>query len=678
MGGRPEQNMANLTSQVAKNPDRSLLPFPGNSSALPVSKVAHAVGGFILLGIVLVCAQPIASASDRWQWVDPLPQGHNLIAAASGDGVIVAVGERGTVLRSRNGVDWQISAIGADYTLWDVVWGDGQFVAVGGEWGQEAFSHGNSVVLSSTDGRLWTERHRTDGVTLRSVVWSGEWYVSLGFGSVGLTSDDGVSWNEHNLEEDMSDTVDVAWTGLEYVAVGDSHVSGDRVSSYVSEDGISWERFSMGGGLYPFRGEIVWTGNRFVAAICNVYVSDNGRIWHEVDEGSWECPEAVVSANGTLVAISSGGDGDVLMSPDGYVWSSLTIEGSPDLAGLAWTGDRFLAVGWNGTIVSSWDGISWRWLSSRSPVVGYGDINDMVEGNGTFVGVGEGSKVITSHNGADWFRSTEPEDGKYLSVVWTGTGFWAVGGHRIIASTDGVSWTDVLFDYDVRLFDIAWNGSLMVAVGEKGPAFGRLPTVATSTDGYEWSFQTIDTLAHVIGWSGSHFVAMARDSGEYLTSTDAITWEKHTLDEAFEDEAFEIRDMTSNGNRLVAVGRDHERDIPLVLSSIGGFIWNVEDLPYVGRLSLRDVTWTGRHFVSVGGGTAVLISTDGLTWRSDDTRTGVYPTSIVGDHRALFAVGSGSIIKRNMTERRYRGPSQRIPSSRGEFGSKAIDSWQRD
>jgi hypothetical protein len=115
------------------------------------------LGRVVIFFIFCLVALPVLAADDLWEWVTPLPQGHDLLAAAAGDGVTVAVGRGGTVITSTDGAEWRTSHTGAGYSLTDVVWGNGVFVAVGGEGGPE-FSPGLGVVLTSDDGFNWVER----------------------------------------------------------------------------------------------------------------------------------------------------------------------------------------------------------------------------------------------------------------------------------------------------------------------------------------------------------------------------------------------------------------------------------------------------------------------------------------------------------------------------------------
>ena len=80
------------------------------------------------------------------------------------------------------------------------------------------------------------------------------------------------------------------------------------------------------------------------------------------------------------------------------------------------------------------------------------------------------------------------------------------------------------------------------------------------------------------------------------------------------------------------------------------------------------MTWTGTHFVAVSAVEAAMSSspaTDGISWSSETTGTGVWPVSVVGDDRSLYVTGRGlQIIRR--TKSLADPPSPRRPGRRVE------------
>jgi len=76
------------------------------------------------------------------QWQD------DLYSAVYGDGVFVAVGSYGVILRSEDAHTWTVERSGTQDSLMAVVRVSGQFVAVGD----------NGTILTSPDGHVWTRR----------------------------------------------------------------------------------------------------------------------------------------------------------------------------------------------------------------------------------------------------------------------------------------------------------------------------------------------------------------------------------------------------------------------------------------------------------------------------------------------------------------------------------------
>ncbi len=237
-----------------------------------------------------------------------------------------------------------------------------------------------------------------------------------------------------------------------------------------------------------------------------------------------------------------------------------------------------------------------------------------------------------------------------------------------MSSVDGVHWAEMLFDPDINLFDIAWNGSLFVAVGWNSTHGDGRKLVLTSSNGINWSYLWVEREDHLftVGWTGSRFV-VAGGGTNYLTSSDGVVWDLKTW-----DEDLELTDMAWNGARLVAVGGRW---------GVGGFIRSTEDgvqwlesaLPEDDVSSFDDVTWTGTHFVAVSrsSGDVIFTSTDGISWSSETTGTGVWPVSVVGDDRSLFVTGRGLQIIRRTSPLADPVPPRRSGRRVAPVGDKA-------
>ena len=230
---------------------------------------------------------------------------------AEGAGLIVAVGDAATVLTSTDGVAWTRREINTDADLKAVVWGAGQFIAVG-KW---SLADGDKTsVYTSVDGISWETRPTNlVGRTFSNILWDGSRYVAVSCDGTVITSTDGANW--------ASQVMDVAtaawqrcglnWNGVQYVFTGGS----GRLLT--SQDAIHWEQQTthVGGDIYA----VAWSGSRYVAV---------------------------------------GQGGLIITSPDGKAWLPQSAPNSDDLGGVVWSGSRFIAAG-PGVTIASLDGVVW-------------------------------------------------------------------------------------------------------------------------------------------------------------------------------------------------------------------------------------------------------------------------------------------------------------------------------
>ncbi len=617
---------------------------------------------FLWGAAALVVLQTHVMAAPLWEWVNPRPQGNHLISVAAGEGVIVAVGSSGTILVSSDGTEWEVRAATTEYALIDVTYGGGRFVAVGGKTGFEG-SPGLGVYLSSEDGWHWEERHRTSYFTPQAVNWNGARFVAVGIAGRVLISEDGTTWSDHDLPALEWDLADLVWDGSRYLAVGLENWFVGGLARFSSEDGVSWEQAAMDTDCVS--SAVTWADGRYVAVggmwpwqAC-VLTSENGHDWDEIVFEEPGLLRDVVFANDQFLAVGLGGF--VASSPDGYAWTVHDAVSDAGFMGLTWTDERWFAVGEDGILLSSSDGSVWEHQSSRQ--LGFShlvEIQEVVKGNGLFVGVGGYGRIITSPDGANWTQQSSPAPSSLESAIWTGAGFWAVGRYSVVWSPDGVNWDLVLYDEDVAIFDISWNGSLFVVVGWNPSSSSRQTFVATSTDGSDWSYHWLESEGALaaVEWTGSRFVAVGHRGLQY-ESFDGINWVRQPL-----DELIQLRELAWNGDRLVAIGGISGTG-PLVMTSSGDLEWEVVTALEGVEIDFKDILWTGERFVAVGNGNgdAVAYSFDGLEWASESSDSGLFLIAVGGDEHTIFSFGRGDRIVKRKIPFGY-APSPRRPTAR--------------
>ncbi len=356
----------------------------------------------------------------------------------------------------------------------------------------------------------------------------------------------------------------------------------------------------------------------------------------QADESNWTVAlrfddlNAVAYGNNLLVAV--GEDGTVLTSPDAVNWTRRNTGTLNRLTGIVWSGNQFVAVGHNGTILTSPDGVIWAVRNAGTTSY----LDGVTWGGGQFVAVG-GSTILISADGVTWSSFSLASSNTYLNaVVWSGTQFVAVGVQdngsswvsAIFTSPNGVAWTQRGQGVSTGiLFDVAWNGSQFVAVGY---------VTLTSPDGVTWTLRNNDYSPQRIIWNGSQFVGI-RGSSVWI-STDGVTWTSVNA-----GVSSDLVDATWTGSQFVAVGEDS-----VILTSPDGINWTTRTLGITH--DLLSIASNGAQFVAVGRYGSILTSPDGVNWtpRTSGITSWLYASSWLYDvtwgNNQFVAVGNNGIL----------------------------------
>jgi len=274
----------------------------------------------------------ILSSSDGLTWIDrtdPLVTTANLHGVAANTSIYVAVGDGGAVVRSTDAATWLPAAsVPVASALYDVAWSStySLFIAVGA----------GGVILTSSDGSTWYTASSPVADDLHSVTTLHTPYVIGGAVGTILTSLDGTSWIQFNGTTTANDLYDVTWTGSNYVAVGSAGTvlrSSDGVTSWPS---INIFSVGDGGAATTLRG----------VAANGLPEGNGGQIVVVGDAASLTTPPTVPSVTiiSSWLAASNTATGAAF-------WKRQKTFSAPNLAGVAWDGSEFRAVGPGGAIL---------------------------------------------------------------------------------------------------------------------------------------------------------------------------------------------------------------------------------------------------------------------------------------------------------------------------------------
>lgn len=186
-----------------------------------------------------------------------------------------------------------------------------------------------------------------------------------------------------------------------------------------------------------------------------VLLSADGTTWTPETSGTANDLYAVTNSAAGFIAI--GANGTIITSSDGATWTSIPLVTTNTLYGITSGNGRFVAVGAAGTLITSTDGITWQTDQTSSllpdlkgvafgapqlayvytPQNGYTTLNLPAA---TFVAVGVNGTLLTSPDGITW-TTQNPIPTNSLNAVTYGHQFVAVGdGGGIFTSIDGLTW----------------------------------------------------------------------------------------------------------------------------------------------------------------------------------------------------------------------------------------------
>ena len=159
---------------------------------------------------------------------------------------------------------------------------------------------------------------------------------------------------------------------------------------------------------------------------------------------------------------------------------------------VAYGNSLFVAVGNNGTILTSADGNSWtqQHLPYSPPSLNTVMLNSVAFGDSKFIAVGD-KTILTSSDGVNWnpinYVTFEGNPAYYIqswltSVTYSNNTFIILGkSGTIITSPDGVNWTEQDVNSASQLNGIASGNNTFVAVGDSGTLLQQAVPVPISS-----------------------------------------------------------------------------------------------------------------------------------------------------------------------------------------------------
>jgi Ig-like domain-containing protein len=592
----PDATAVVFTSSDATSWTRQLLP-----SSAGLHAVTYGQGLFVATG----ASGLTFTSADGFRWINLYAGDTTLDGVSFGAGSFVAVGEFGRVIGMPGASYWRDFSAGSSASLRGITFGNGNFVAVGG----------GGAILNSYDGGAWLNRSSALAAELRGVAYGNDIFVVVG--------DDGLIARSEPLPRTPPSIIDQprsqdllagSFALFEVTAGGGAPLRYQWFKDSVAIQGATSATLEL------FDVQPSQQGSYRVRVMNDLGVAFSQtaglRVEPRVPPLGWHVRNpalapnrfnAVIHGNGLHVAV--GDNGTIITSPDGTNWAAHSLGTNTQLQAISYGNGRFVAMGpyylnvfssfGNAThICTSLDGTNWTFQVYPHP------LNDMRFGNGLFVAVEPEGQIVTSTDGVDWVRQSS-DGNSFLYRIAYGNGRFVITSfsEEVLTSTNGTDWTTALTG--APLGSVSFGNGHFV-----GMASSRPGDIFTSTDGMTWRVHSSNMSNSVSGLRFENGLFLALTYNVVWSSADTTNWVEHPF-EVFGG----VADIAYGGGLFVGVGGPGE-----IVTSIDLNNWTSQNRG--PRTDLRSVTWGNGIHVAVGPGsfygglqtTNIFTSIDGITW----------------------------------------------------------------
>jgi|GEM_PF-4604394 len=548
-------------------------------------------------------------------------------------------------------IEWVSLDTGLDHSLRKIIYAEDHYFVVG--------DHG--VALRSADGAEWEPielfADEDSKMDLRGLAYIDHRFFILGLEGVMFTSIDGDTWSAITVPVNVS-LYDIAYFDGHYYAVGDNE------TILRSEDGTTWSVDYDSGGDSGYIIQTIAASQQRVVAI-----GDNGEYKYK-DSGMasvWQSGQSFPVAMETVayhddLFVAVGKNGKIYTSTDGIVWTERDSGTANTLRGVEWIENSWYVVGTNGSALRSSDGVTWDALPAAAS-----RLYDIASGDGGIFAVGQvgsiyryGAFPVIPEN---WVPVNLPNMTNDLhKITYENNRYIAVGaGGALVSSTDGEAWNATNVQGVSGLWAILYHDGKYYAAGENG-------AIVHSTDLNLWSaLQANDWLdlsdpddPNAPSAPGAPTEALydSVKAGEGFMfvgeGQTMVVYDEGWMNITGQGGPAVLRSIDVSGKMQVAVGED--RTLLYLKNDDGGEKEETEEdpvdavwqawIPISGPSSydLFGVAAHDEHYVAVGQDGVILTSANGKDWTMNDQVTSSTLRSVRWIDDRFYAVGDGGLL----------------------------------
>jgi hypothetical protein len=345
------------TRSVWSSPDGTNWTTSDLDFAVNPQSITYGGDGFLAVG----AHGFIATSTNGVNWVNHSRGPDGVLEQVAVGNEAILVNRGGELLGSANGVEWtprggipNLLTVGLAFT-------GNQFVV----FGRDNMHPGLSLVLTSSDGLHWERNESGSSGAAYDVIYGGGRFVAVGGGI--FTSPDASHWSSQPTGYPNA-LLGVAYGNGRYVAVGQEEVaysSLDAMDWRAHQTGTNWLRdVRFGKGMFVAIGARTDITRNPDGSISSVGLLGQDLIVTSQDGLNWIGQPAPVDADGetaTLTSVEYGGGwfvvacagGRILTSSDGTHWQTRNSGTRDTLNSVRYADGHFYAVGDAGTVLKS-------------------------------------------------------------------------------------------------------------------------------------------------------------------------------------------------------------------------------------------------------------------------------------------------------------------------------------
>lgn len=364
------------------------------------------------------------------------------------DGLWVAVGESGTVVTSPDGITWtdRTATSGSTGNITEVNFFNGKFYYVSG-----VPQVGENTAAGIVAGTTWAIRDPGIGSALSGIATNGTRLLICGNAGGIATSDDGTTFTSRT--GNTSQLNGAAFGAGTYVVVGDA-VNGSGLIATVDPTTFAYTR-RVSGVATNLQGVRFVNGAFFASANSstnNILSSSDGVSWTSYTVASNAASAGARNIDfgaGVYVVAMSGGT--VASSSNGTTFTAQVIDGTlPEYKDVAFGNGVFVVVGVSGKISTSPNGTTWT--ARTSGVTSALNAVHWSTRDQCFYAVGDEGVIIRSNDGITWENISNDAIG---SVVSSG----AIQSNPALTNLIPGQVNKVAMRYAANDFAVSVNGS---------------------------------------------------------------------------------------------------------------------------------------------------------------------------------------------------------------------------